>query len=1071
MRSAALVATCLALCIPWGFAPHARAGTAYRFNEIEIPLYQDGRLAAQIQARQAKDIDLASADRLRHATLESVTIFVYDAARTEARTVPQDPEDVGAAPQPRFKITGDTGVYHAQESKAVLDGNVRAVRFDDQGRAQATLTCPNAVWDQQAGLLTSAGAVRLVRDRDVLEGTDLTYYLSPEGRTSQDGLPQGEAVVLERDVRMTIHSMRVVAAPGEADEEPEDEPAERAREPVTVSCAGRALYTLAEGTVFFSDDVQVRRGPVVMHSEHLKVTVDADPATGGSRVTEMHARPHVRIEGRHELPDGQSVPYRAEGEDAVYVAGLLSLVGTPEHPPEAWYGEDRIRHQHIDLRLGPKGALFLRASGDAHAPRGEALLKPRLARPQQDAEGAAAPSPTIQVTFDRDLVYDLAQGSAVFTGAVRTEHPEFVLHSERLRVETPRQRASGEQGPAALGVRRATAVGDVRIESTDGRTAHAAQAVFDATGQTLHLSGPNPVPLVVDPGQNRIRAESITTMRIANPADPERDFNLVHAKGPGEMKLIEAPQAGNPAADPDQRTTRIRFAGGLEYDETRQAAVFTEDVQLNRSGAVLSADRLEVITAPAAQDAQVRDLAGVTMRRMEASGRVHMHAGGRHTSGGRLTYEEASDGAVTLTLFSGPEERARVWHRGGSSLVAQRIVDYEARNRIEADGPGELNLVEETEDGQVGRSARILFQGRLVYTADPSKQAVARFYRGVELRWQDVTIEGDSMFTELGESVDVSRALKREQALGEPGVGRPLLKRTVESALMTGNVRLHSFGRSGYGDKAIMLDEGRKVTLSARKQAEIQDERGVRMLAPNFVLYQGEGLVRADGPGTLYVAAPAARRSHGPYAREQGRSAESLRPGDHPSDYTVHYDGEMRYSRTERRIVFYRNVELVQETIYGRCDELEALLDTDPERGPRTPGIEGLTVASAECVGNVYFRRYEPPQGQETLEQVLQQRASTKRPGATYLVDCERAFYDVPKDQVLFFGSRRGMRILEQRVSPTRDVRRMLYHNIERAILERSAGNIRFPFSERRRPKTESLPTEGPLEFPPREQG
>ncbi|MFH0910802.1 MAG: hypothetical protein V1918_04785, partial [Planctomycetota bacterium] len=84
----------------------------------------------------------------------------------------------------------------------------------------------------------------------------------------------------------------------------------------------------------------------------------------------------------------------------------------------------------------------------------------------------------------------------------------------------------------------------------------------------------------------------------------------------------------------------------------------------------------------------------------------------------------------------------------------------------------------------------------------------------------------------------------------------------------------------------------------------------------------------------------------------------------------------------------------------------------------------------------------------------------------TILVDCDRALYDAKKNQVVFSGENRPARFLEQNVDRNRAVKRTLYSDIERAILDRNTGHVTVPMSKKWRSKSAPFPSEGPLEFP-----
>jgi lipopolysaccharide export system protein LptA len=337
-----------------------------------------------------------------------------------------------------------------------------------------------------------------------------------------------------------------------------------------------------------------------------------------------------------------------------------------------------------------------------------------------------------------------------------------------------------------------------------------------------------------------------------------------------------------------------------------------------------------------------------------------------------------------------------------------------------------------------------------------------------------MSIFGDMLDTELSKAQDISSKVKQNKAIGETEDPK-LLKTNINSAVMSGNVKVKSIGRVARGDRAVMLRNNGSVTLTAANKAELRDFQGILLHSPRFVLYHRDNVVKADGPGTIYIAASAAARAGENLSGRRGRRRRVTRrnepvkeyeglPGTHPLDYILSFEGDMVYNLMKRRIVFQRNVELVQQTLYGRCDQMEALLAVDETKKAVNPENQGLTLVSAECIGNVFFRRFEPPQEGENLREVLDMGPTTNRPGTTVLVECAHSLYDIGRNKIHFTDTERGVKILEQVVKSRGRVSRTLYHNMDKAILNRNTGDVTFPIGKRR-PAVKHLPVEGPLRF------
>jgi lipopolysaccharide export system protein LptA len=1036
----------------------AGASTLTQAEGLRIPSYRNGSLRVELVAAQAEG-EVGAA-----AQLGAVIIRVFEPAE------PGDEKRVGP-PHLAYRITAKEGEYRFRTGRAELRGDVKVVQFATGGAVKpgtvlSTLRCERAIWKSAEGQLLSESDLHIQRTNgEVLRGTGFVYTLASPDDT--------RAVRMEvlRDVYMSVRNLSVSTggtSEGEAD----------SGQATEIRCKGSARFDPEEGAVYFSENVDVVRRGDRMQSDRLRLVLGEAEETGATVVKQLHAKKNVRVTGTQRQAEGSgpATQFTARAEHVVYDAGenVILLKGTEDQLPSVHYGEYWIQDETIMLYRN-SGVL---TSVGQDREYGEAELHSALGSPGDGKDGSGKAAVT-RIRYRERLHYDLGAGVARFAGGVTLKHPQLDLQSAALKVFT---REGGSGDGAIRHVQRVVADDEVVIRTSDGRHATAAQAVFDTTAGTLTLTGP-PDPVIRQTRQFRVSAPRITSFGPGGEEDAT--IGSLNTDGPGEMVFFVGSEAREQQAAsrtmawrPDE-ATRIRYSQSMSYQRSAHEARFDGDVVMSRGELVLESDRVRIllqelgsgrasrVTEHEADDgSELLSRAGLRIQRLVSRGSVQTHASGRHCASDRMVYDVD---ARTLTLYGNPDAgiSARLWEEGGSSLSAQRIVEHQARHEVQADGPGRLTLTERVGLRRLPRSARIRFEGRFFYTAVPNKPATARFRRAVQMRWQDMTVTGDELDTALGESLDVGEALRAHQALGEheePG----LLRRNLQSAVMHGNVVLSSGqSRRAYADRAEMAAQHAIVELSSEKNAELHDAQGLRLVAPRFVFIRNKALLRANGPGKLFLAAPAKQRS-----KEGGSTASSegtvfddrALPGTHPLDYRLHFGEQMVYSFTDRRIRFDGDVVLQHETVYGRCGQMEALLAADPGLHAEDPEAQPLTLRSAVCRESVFFRRLEPPKEGETLKDVLAAGADKDRPGHTAMVECQRALFDVEENTVTFLGKRPPVRIVEQYVSPSQRVQRTYYEH-EKAVLYRETGDVDFPQGQRRW-KSYPLPEDGPLRFP-----
>lgn len=1074
-------ATVLAMC---GFS-HAEESTDH-MSGLRIPQFKNGQISFELYAKKGAHTDIKG-----EGTLEGITIIMYEQAATPLKERPMSENMDDVHPPAKLKITADFGEYDMKTQVATMRGHVEVLRFAAQidsktGKTSqikdAHLKCPEARWDNRNEILSAPGEVILIRGDDILYGEDLTYYRAIPDQQ------RVESLRIERKVRMHMNAVSETAAldPKQATGKKPDDAKQLN---VKISCAGSAFYDFSAGTITFSDKVIASQHGMQLQSTRLQITVA--PSTVGPKkdasimetenavaesVAKIHAWESVTVTGPEV--DGH-------GDQAVYdrVHGLLVLSGQDGRLPEMMYLGDRIRDEVVIYDFLNHA---LTATGESENHRGTAWLN---ATAETDAKKSSeAPASTAsqdvamntKVTYGKRLHYDRIKGKAIFTGDVELVRPDMTLTSDRLEANIPTEEQQIQT--AETGVRRVTAEGSVRIKTIDGREVTAGRASLDTRENMLRFTG-RPVPCIIDPGRSQITAPEITITQIHQSATEV--FSIVRAEGPGEAKFVEnavskdeskekktswwkkQPANQDEVIDMEHLTTRVLFEGNMDFDESQHMAKFRNKVVLTRGDLVVKSGELEVGLD---ETLTIRDHPGegVPVQKITARKDVQLHASGWNANSDVLTYLLAKK---TITLLGTLKTNAKIWEDRGSSISAPKIDFDQEQHSVITDGPGDLVLTETNELGHITRSARISWAGSCTYVGPPGKDAEASFRRNVVLDWQDMVIHGNQLQVLLGETRK-SGAIASERTT-TPSEMPFALNGDLRRAEFTDGVQMNYAGRVAKGDRAIIEREDSTISLSGEKGAELLDERGLYLNAKNFIFYHNDGRIYATGPGTLHIAGSAAenmRAAAGGISSEPKRTSDKKDnhlPGTSPLDYTLTFERDMAYNLIKHQIVFRQNVSISQETLTGRCDALEVMLGINPMRQLTGEEISGLTMQSAECVGDVFFRRLEPPNTYESLEEIIKEGPDSDRAGKTILLESDRAFFNVPKGVILFEKRHKQVRILEQVVEvvghvgdETRKSRDMII--CDEALLDRNTGHTVF-----RGHVVRSQPSaKGPLRFP-----
>ena len=118
------------------------------------------------------------------------------------------------------------------------------------------------------------------------------------------------------------------------------------------------------------------------------------------------------------------------------------------------------------------------------------------AQPSAQAQGIAAKASRggPMVIHSDTLEADNLKRIITFSGKVKAERDDFIIHCERMVVHYTRSENAGASGDATEGssIEKIVAKGNVRVDRTEGGTATAEEAVYYESESKVVLSG-NPV--------------------------------------------------------------------------------------------------------------------------------------------------------------------------------------------------------------------------------------------------------------------------------------------------------------------------------------------------------------------------------------------------------------------------------------------------------------------------------------------------------------------------------------------------------------------------------------------------
>lgn len=972
-----------------------------RFKEVQYPVYKDGRLRCLLRANTATAESLL--DTQPRVNLQKVHIEIFQEPNES-----QPAMAIGGSLPVSVEITSDRGVYRKQprstpegvilEDLASLHENVLVKRFkpmpDPDGKPilDLLIDCDNANWNNNRQILLGTGHVELTQDetKTTLEGYDYVYLMNPaaargaaaEGdlpvKLSPDRLSQASGIIeIKRNVIMRSQG---ATGPGQT------------RIVTTVDCQGPANYDIDEREAFFENNVTVTRGNMRLDSDRLKVYLGQEPAPVQDVreiVAWSEARNLVRIKGMISRPgegvraNEQLIPFEARGSYARFNNRTGEVILEDKHPkrlPYITYEGHEIRD--VNIRLNKENRTLYTSGG-----QGDARFLFAIREEGEQASGA--PTPT-DVTYTKELFYAGERNFALFTGDVRLKNEQLQLSADSLRIDfvPGKARESGEADPST--VRKVTAEGNVvlvhagKIGKGQRMELHPIPPSQRVPVDSGHLKGLIPLdrlimfgppsPQIALPGGGYCQAQEIVITRYARP-NSDVEVRIIEAKGPGsgvfntrygketaEDRVLPQDKPGANAG-----SITISYAKRMTYDETIELVRFEGNVQATNEDQVLRSDELQVkmvqmqdLTPGAKQENNKR------IKKLSAIGNARLHWGDRHCEGWRIdrwlpqTEEQRVHDKVILT--GSRTQRAKVYEENGPVFNAPIIVAHANGGRISAHGGGELVV----DDEESGDRARITYRGTAIYTGQQDGGGQVTFNKDVVLRRGEMTVYGDQMVATMANNPGAAQDASRVEA-----TETSMLPKKLRQVTITGRVRIIEGGREarGFLGRVDITPAGDILTLEGSRRgarttlAEVQDDDGFRLRAPTIQVTQASGIVKAAGPGTVFLTSIQRLQSS-----DQGASIPT---SGQQRRYRMNYDGQLVYNSLARKIRVERNVVLSGEELNGSCDGLLIMLKGVTGLQEAAEGTTQLEVEKIMAEGHVEFRSVQPPaegeQGGKTI--------------------------------------------------------------------------------------------------------
>ncbi len=541
----------------------------------------------------------------------------------------------------------------------------------------------------------------------------------------------------------------------------------------------RLEYDRLESRCVFTGDVRLRQEGLELEGE--RVVAEMGPVRAGSDalgIRQLTAEGDVRIDREGKIATGARAEMDVAREEIV-------LFG----PPKPTIREENVwemqaeRIENIQIVSPPENIKknIIKTEGP-----GTGKFLPPEARPGPESgqEPSAAFQQTI-VTYTKSMDYNEALAYAFFIGDVITTSRDYVLKSDRLKVDLEEAR----YWDAAKGVE--TVRQEPRVITAEEnaslfwhrRNCVADKIVRDEQKQIMIFYGsPGALAVVYEEGGSTIRSPRITATA---------DGHHAQAIGVGEVIL--------PDARGESRAV-VTFDGEARYrsipDENRSRIEFYRNVRMKRSdGMIIQGDTmvvdLEEVSDPArvvhrmlsptpGDEARPRRLKRVVM-----TGNVVVRQGTMVGYGARGELQIRDSGEVTL--LEGTESgRAEVVDAKGFRLFAPEITHWNDRQILSATGPGKAHLISlKPIEGRVGgfRSSSEKLDYTLEYDGNLNYNALARKItaeRNVQLMRSNLRCTCDEMTVILEEPLE-------ESGLAQ---GEGLLLTAVEAR---GNVRYTRF--------------------------------------------------------------------------------------------------------------------------------------------------------------------------------------------------------------------------------------------------------------------------------------
>lgn len=991
----------------------ADGGISKDYTDAKFQLYKNNQFFCELNAKKAHAVNIGEPG-MQQIAMEGVAIEIYnnDVVLTNDEKPPLKLRITSAkghyiqAVDEQTKEMQDIVILEGTPENPVIVERYKPVTAASQEPIlDSVITCSRtAKWNNTASILNGAGVVTMRKTDKTLNviGEDMVYELREDAKGKVDLTTAGEqnlGGVLEilKNAKMEIlnkdKSGRIIP-----------------RSLVTITAQGSARYDFDRREITFNNQVNVVREQMRMKSEHLNIVLDESDAEDtkfkeltawcdATGLVTINGKGNPNAENSHHDEIGE---WFASGQFARYKEASGELILTDDRPqmlPLVRLDQHEIRNTLItyfvnDQRLtavGDKGETRLGGGIDDYT--------------AANNDGIKLPQQTI-ITFQERLFFEQKKQIAVFEKNVKLQSADLVLDAQKLRIDFL-ELDGVKKDNAVARVKKITCSEKVELLYQNRKARCDILEVLpnnetrqpDNRGRILLdqfiLSGTQ-LPEIETPGNGYFQARKINVYRYERSANGQK-IVYIEAVGPGSGVLGGAKSGLAREKNLNDGTT-INFKSHMIYDQLDNFVDFYGQVTADSGEQVMSAYRLLVrliarVNKNASGDNKVSDGEEISM--IDAMGndkeRVTLHWGRHHCEANRVIREFSCGRAnVSDRIILDGDNRvpAKVWEENGAVFQGPKIVTDPEGKTIYTKGAGELTL----RDRKTNEDAMVQYSDYAYYQVS-GENSYAVFNGNVILRRDGMKVTSRRLRADLVKDPTAQKTNPKVELAGSPNLSAATLPRRLSRVIVEGDVTVRQGKRTAIGHRGQVniLENGDDLLLEGDQQrlAEVDNNDGFNLLAPQMMVQEAIGLITAKGRGQVIISNKTSAAANA--------MSSNLFVDD--GNYKLLYGGNMQYNMNGGRIDFVDEVVMLQATLQSKCDRLSIFLDKTYD------GLDenNIRVRSVECEGNVYFNSFPLPiAGVNDPFNMLGRTIRTRSQMATYSASIHRVVLSgMPPPQML----------------------------------------------------------------------